>query len=498
LAFVRVKMVSMKKLFLALKRLSLRRKVALFILTSILVGVVSIYFWLFVDLPSIDQLNDGLALPSTRIFDRNGQLLYEILPPEGGRNTTIPLAEIPQHCIDALISTEDSNFYNHPGVDVVGIARALWINVQGGEILAGGSTLTQQLARTLLLDPQQRAERSLRRKLRESILAIQLQNAYSKDQVLELYLNQVYFGNLAYGIEGAAQAYFGKHASELSLAECSLLVGVLQSPATYDPLSNLPAAEERQDVVLGLMVQYGYLTQADADSASRDELQFAASPFPIQAPHFVMAVIQQLDRDYGEYLFRDGLDVTTTVDLNWQQAAQEIVQQQLDYLNHPPLNSRIPANAHNAALIAIDPYTGQILTMLGSPNYFDEDINGAVNATLALRQPGSALKPFTYAAAMNPELAAPFTAATMLLDVETPFITRRLESYTPANFGLVEHGPVLLREALASSFNIPAVEALEYVGIQNMINLASNACWTWHRRTASSRMVAIMFNLFIC
>jgi 1A family penicillin-binding protein len=468
-------MMCMKKLLNALKRLSLRRKIVLFIVTSLLIGIVALYLWLFVDLPSIDRLNDGLALPSTRIFDRNGQLLYEILPSEGGRNTTIPLSDIPQHCVDALIATEDSNFYSHPGVDVVGIARAVWINVRGGEVLAGGSTLTQQLARILLLDPQQRAERSLRRKLRESILAIQLQNVYSKDQILELYLNQVYFGNLAYGIEGAAQAYFGKHASELSLAECSLLVGVLQSPVAYDPLSDLPAAEERQDVVLGLMVQYGYLTQTEADSAARDELQFAASPFPIQAPHFVMAVIQQLERDYGEYLLHDGLDVTTTVDLNWQQAAQEIVQQQLNELNHPPMNIGIPANAHNAALIAIDPYTGQILTMLGSPDYFDANISGAVNATLALRQPGSALKPFTYAAAMNPNLDEPFTAATMLLDVETPFITRRLESYTPANFGLVEHGPVLVREALASSFNIPAVETLEHVGIQNMIDLASNA-----------------------
>lgn len=433
------------------------------------------YFWLFADLPSIDQLQAGLALPSTRIFDRNGQLIYEILPPEGGRNNALPLAQIPQHCIQAVISTEDANFYSHPGVDVVGIARALWINLRGGEVLAGGSTITQQVARNLLLDPQQRAERSLRRKLRESILAIRLQNAYSKEDILALYLNQSYFGNLAYGIEGAARAYFGKSAQELSLAECALLTGLMQSPATYDPLTNRQAAEDRRDVVLGLMVDTGAITQAEASNAKNDVLQFASTPFPIKAPHFVMAVIKQLERLYPEQLYNGGLDVTTTVDLNWQTTAEGIARQQLNALNNPTDPNKVPADAHNAALVALDPFTGHVLTMLGSPDYFDEAIDGAVNASLAIRQPGSALKPFTYAAAMNPALPNPWTAATMLLDVETPFVTRKLESYTPANFGLVEHGPVSLREALASSFNIPAVETLDHIGIPALVGLLKNA-----------------------
>ena len=247
------------------------------------------------------------------------------------------------------------------------------------------------------------------------------------------------------------------------------------NPIGYDPLSDLEAARARQENTLRLMVNHGYISQSQADQSKNDELQFAATRFPIQAPHFVMAVWKQLERDYGDSLYRDGLDVVTTVDLHWTNIAQEIVQQQLNVLNHPPPGKRVSANAHNAALVAIDPFTGQILTMLGSPDYFDESIDGAVNATLALRQPGSALKPFTYATAMNPNRPNPWTPATMLLDVETPFITRKLESYTPANFGLVEHGPVLLREALASSYNIPAVIALEHVGIQNMVSLASNA-----------------------
>ena len=457
--------------------LSRQQKIALIAAIFVVALGIFTYFWLFADLPPIDRLQAGMALPSTRIYDRRGRLLYEIIADTntGGRNTAIPLSAIPQHCINAVISVEDTNFYSHPGVDIAGITRALWINLQGGEILAGGSTITQQVARNLLLDPQQRAERSLRRKLREMILAIQLQNAYSKDEVLSLYLNQSYFGNLAYGIEAAAQAYFGKNAPDLSLAECALLAGLLQSPAVYDPLTNLEAAQARQTLVLDLMARDGHITTAQAEQAKNEELQFAASPFPIEAPHFVMAVIKQLERDYGEALYRDGLDVTTTVDLDWQRTAQEIMQRQLFLLNHPVNPGRVPADANNAALVAIDPHTGQVLTMLGSPDYFDESIDGAVNAALALRQPGSALKPFTYAAALDPTLPDPWTPATLLLDVSTPFVTRRLQSYAPANFAQVEHGPVLIREALASSFNIPAVVTLEHVGIGTMVNLAANA-----------------------
>lgn len=445
---------------------------------TVLVGlIIFAYFWLFADLPPINRIQAGMALPSTRIYDRHGRLLYEIIgdSENGGLNTAIPLDTIPQHCVNAIIATEDANFYSHPGVDLVGVVRALWINLRGGEVLAGGSTITQQVARTLLLDPEQRAERSLRRKLREMILAVELQNAYSKADVLSMYLNQSYFGNLAYGIDAAARAYFGKSAPDLSLAECVLLAGLVQSPAVYDPLTDLDAAKARQSTVLDLMVSAGYITGDAADTARNETLQFAAAPFPIEAPHFVMAVIKQLERDFPEQLIRDGLEVTTTVDLDWTRSAQDIVQRQLDTLNHPIKAGKVSADAHNAALVALDPFTGQILTMLGSPDYFDESIDGAVNAALANRQPGSTLKPFTYAAAMNPEREHPYTAATMLLDIRTPFITRRLESYTPANYAQVENGPVLVREALASSFNIPAVIALNDIGIGTMVELASNA-----------------------
>ena len=442
----------------------------------ILVGA-GLYVWLFHDLPSIDRLQAGMQLPSTQIYDRHGQLLYEVLAGggTGGLSSAIALDNIPRHCVNAAIATEDANYYAHPGVDLVGIVRAAWANVRGGEVVAGGSTITQQVARNLLLDPQERADRTVTRKLREMILALRLQAAYSKDDVLALYLNQSYFGNLAYGIDAAARAYFGRSAPELSLAECAMLIGLLQAPAVYDPLTNPETADARQEVVLNLMAQNGFITQIEAETAARDELQFAASPFPIEAPHFVMAVLKQLERDYPDQLLRGGLRVTTTLDLAWQNTAHRIVNNALSGLNHPGNPSRPAANANNAALVALDPRTGQIYSMIGSPDYFNEDIDGAVNAALALRQPGSALKPFTYAAAMNPNAADPWTAATMILDVRTPFVTRRLESYTPLNFGLVEHGPVSAREALASSLNIPAVIALEHAGIGTMVELAANA-----------------------
>lgn len=433
----------------------------------------ALYAWIFAGLPDVDEIDARLALPSTRIYDRQGRLLYQIADPQTGLNLQVARADVPAWLIKATLATEDANFYRHPGVDWQGIARALWINLRGREVLAGGSTITQQVARNLLLDPQQRAERSLRRKVRESVLALQLTRRYSRDEILMLYLNQTYYGNLAYGVGAAARAYFGKGVEELTLAECAMLAGLPQAPAQYDPLTNPEAAKARQRVVLDLMVRHGFLTQAEADRAYAEALKFAATPFPIEAPHFVTAVWAQLQRDFPDQLLAGGLDVITSLDLDWQHAAEDAARRHLDRLNHPPA-SEPPHNAHNAALVALDPYTGQVLAMLGSPDYFDERIDGAVNAALAPRQPGSALKPFTYAAAFDPQRPAPWTPATMILDVRTPFVTRRLESYTPANFGLVEHGPVLVREALASSYNIPAVVALEHIGVDTLIRLLTS------------------------
>lgn len=432
------------------------------------------YAYVLRGLPPISAVDAGLALPSTRIFDRDGRLLYEIVPDGTGRNTVIPLDAISPHCVNALVATEDATYYQHPGVSFRGITRAVWLNLRGQEVVAGGSTITQQVARNLLLDPHARAERTLRRKLREVVLALRLQRAYTKDEVLALWLNQTDFGNLAFGVDAAARAYFGQSAGTLSLAECALLIGIPQSPPTYDPLTNFENATERQSTVLRLMTEQGMITEGQADIAAAEPLQFAASPYPISAPHAVLEVWRQLEARYPAELYGQGLDVTTTLDLDLHNTALEVVRGQLALLNDTETGNQIPVAAHNAAVVVLDPHTGEVLTMLGSPDYFDDSVSGAMNLALVPRQPGSTLKPFTYALAMDPARSSPWTATQMIVDVRTPFVTRRLESYVPANFDLQEHGPVTLREALASSYNIPVVIALEHIGVTPFIQFMTD------------------------
>ncbi len=438
-------------------------------ITILLVAGGGLYAWLIVDLPSFHDLYAQAIAPSTKIYDRHGRLLYEIIDPHAGKHTPLPLDEIPLHLRQATIATEDANFYTNPGVDLRAILRALIINLRGGEVIAGGSTITQQLARNLLLSPEERVQRTLTRKLRESLLAWRLARAYSKDEILALYLNETYYGNLAYGVEAAAQTYFGKSVGELDLAECTLLAGLPQSPAVYNPLENPQAARERQAVVLELMVKNGYIGEEEARLAKEEQLHFAAVPFPIRAPHFVMYVWGLLEERFGlEGLYRGGLEVYTTLDLDMQEVARSIARRRLAILADRQRRDLPDPNLHNAALVALDPNTGEILAMLGSPDYFDPEIDGAVNCSLAPRQPGSSIKPITYAAAF----ALDYTPATMILDVLTAFLTKEGEPYVPLNYDLTFHGPVLARQALASSYNLPAVKVLDYVGLDSMTALA--------------------------
>nr|MBC7244824.1 penicillin-binding protein 1C [Chloroflexota bacterium] len=424
--------------------------------------------WLLTDLPSQDKLPAGTVAPSTILYDRHGRVLYEIIDPHVGRHQPVPLAEIPLYLRQATVATEDASFYQNPGVDPRAIIRAIYINLRGGEVLSGGSTITQQLARNLLLSPQERAQRTLTRKLRESILAYRLARTFSKDQILELYLNQTYYGNLAYGVEAAARSYFGKAVRDLDLAECALLAGLPQAPATYDPLTNPQAAKNRQRIVLNLMVKNGYISAEQAAAASDEELAFAATPFSIRAPHFVMYVWEILRREYGEeMLYRRGLRVYTTLDVDLQDRARDIARYHLQQLAQS--RSGEPShNVTNAALVALDPHSGEILAMLGSLDYFDPSIDGAVNVALMPRQPGSAIKPLTYAAAF----ARDYTPATMLLDVRSTFITREGDAYVPVNYDRRYHGPVLLREALGSSLNVIAVKVLEHIGVPELVSQA--------------------------
>jgi len=456
------------------QKITRRRRLAVVLGTvaafCLLLGVG--WIWLTFDLPRPGDLPQHVAAASTQILDRHGRLLYEVIDPTWGRHAPVTLDDIPPYLLRATVATEDANFYQHPGVDLRAIVRALWINVQGGQVLSGGSTITQQLARNLLLSPQERVQRTLTRKLRESILAWQLARAYSRDDILALYLNETYYGNYAYGVEAAAQAYFGKHVGELDLAECALLAGLPQAPSVYNPLSDLPAARQRQEVVLGLMVKQGFISQEEAALAAAEPLHFASTPFPIRAPHFVMYVQALLEESLGrQRLEQGGLRVYTTLDLALQETAQRIARRHLARLADTRHGDQ-DRNVHNAALVALDPRSGEILAMLGSPDYFDPSIDGAVNVALALRQPGSSIKPITYAAAFDPTSAAPYTPATLIPDVSTTFITRENRPYTPRNYDSIFHGPVLARRALASSLNIPAVKVLEYVGLEAMTRQA--------------------------
>jgi 1A family penicillin-binding protein len=447
-----------------------------FLIPGVLVlaaGLFGLARWLLTDLPSVNSVAQNLNPPSIRITDRFGRTLYEVLGDQSGRNAVVPLSDIPESLIQASIATEDSSFYQNPGIDLRGILRAAWINLRGGETIAGGSTITQQVARNLLMTANERSERTIKRKLREGILAWQITRRYSKDQILDLYLNQTYYGGMSYGVEAAAQTYFGKPVSELDLAECAMLAGLPQAPNEYNPFTHPEAARQRQQVVLGLMEASGEISHEQRLLAEREPLVLAKQPYPIEAPHFVMMVRSQVDELFTpeEIYQHGGLVVRTTLNLDWQHLAEDAIQRQLQALKYSP--DGLGHNTNNAALVAIDPQNGQILALVGSPNYFDTQDNGAINMAISPRQPGSALKPILYAAALDPSQPNPWTAATMLLDVKTSFVTHDGKSYTPSNYDLKEHGPVLLRDALGSSLNIPAVITMDHVGLPRLFQLAT-------------------------
>lgn len=439
------------------------------ILALILTGAT----WLLVaDLPAPDALLTRVSPDTTKIFDRNGKLLYEILDPLAGRRTRVALHELPANFKNAVVAVEDASFYENSGVDAFGVARAAAQYAQKGVIVSGGSTLTQQLARATLLTRAEKESRTATRKLREMILAWRLTQTFSKDQILEMYLNEVYFGNLAYGAEAAARVYFGKPARDLDLAESAMLAGFIQAPAAYDPYVNFDAARARQHIVLDLMVKRRAITADDAQLARAETLHFKATDKReiMRAPHFVAYVRNLLEQRYGqEVVNRGGLRVTTTLDLDLQERAQAIVQQRIAELKARTRNENAPAyNLNDAALVALKPDSGEILALVGSADYFDESIDGAVNVALALRQPGSAIKPITYAAAF----AMDYSPATVLADVPTTFQTKENEPYAPRNFDRQWHGPLSLRAALATSNNMIAVKVLEHVGLDAMIATA--------------------------
>lgn len=400
---------------------------------------------------------------STHVVDRHGAPLAELW--EEGRRTWVPLEAISQHLIDATIATEDATFYVNLGVDPARIAGAALQNAQQGGVVSGASTITMQLARNLFLGPDSRYAVNMDRKMLEAGLAQELTSLFSKDELLEMYLNLLNYGHLAYGPEAASQVYFAKPAAELTLAEATLLAGIPQQPANLDPLRNFDAARARQRIVLDLMVRHGKLTQAQADAVYAEPISLNPDPDRrvVAAPHFVQYVAQQAQPLAGEHaIARSGLLITTTLDLSMHSAAQEIVAARVAQLQ-PQFD------LSNAALVAIKPGSSEILVMVGSADFADRSIDGQVNVATSPRQPGSAIKPILYATAFEDTLISP---ASVIWDVPVTYTVSAGNVYIPANYDRQFHGPVTARTALASSYNVPAVKLLDAVGVGRMLESA--------------------------
>lgn len=425
-------------------------------LLIVLVGFLS-YYYILKDLPSPTRLNNPTAIPeSSQIFDRNGKLLYTVYSDKN--RTQIPLKEIPKNVQDATIAIEDKDFYKHGAIDVRGITRALVSNISGKPI-QGGSTLTQQLIKSSLLTP----ERSVKRKVKEVVLAFITEVLYSKSQILEMYLNQIPYGGTAYGIEAAAKTFFGKSAKDLTLAEAALLAGLPQSPTLYSPFGSHPEyAKERQELVLSQMREQGYISQKEEENAKKEKLVYKNVSNNILAPHFVLYIKDLMEKKYGKkFTDEGGFKVKTTLDSSIQEFAELAVATEVGKLRF--------ARVSNGAAVVTNPANGDILAMVGSKDYFDSSIDGNVNIALALRQPGSSIKPINYAVG----LLNGYSAATVFVDKEICFPQSAGAAYCPKNYDGKFHGAVTMRESLASSLNIPAVKMLKLNTVEVMMATAS-------------------------
>lgn len=455
--------------------------IALFGLMASLLCLTSVlfvqYYRIARTLPDISDLRQRTSqFETTRILDREGNVLYELLDPSAGRRTYVPLARISPYLVAATIATEDKSFYSHPGFDVLAIARAFVQNLQSGETVSGASTITQQLARNLLFTPEERSEKTYGRKMREAILASEITRRYSKDEILEIYLNEVYYGNLAYGIEAAAETYFNTTADKLTLGQAAFLAGLPQAPAVYDIYTNPEVALKRQRDVLTLMFALSqeegciYVSNApqrvcvDAIAATQAAEEIKNYPFQppvvtMRYPHWVTYVRSLLEAQYDpQTVYRLGYTIYTTLDPAIQDLAQQAVKEQVSKMK--------AQKAHNGALVVIRPSTGEILAMVGSADFYNEAISGQVNMAISPRQPGSAIKPLTYLAAFEKG----WTPATLIWDVPSEFPPSGRPDdprppYRPVNYDGRFHGPVTVRSALANSYNVPAVKTLQFVGI---------------------------------
>jgi 1A family penicillin-binding protein len=413
------------------------------------------YIWFISDLATKEGIMNSNNVGVVLLDDANKPFFTLF---QAKTHAVVPLSDIPKSMQQAVIAIEDKEFYEHNGFSLRGIVRSIVENLKREELSQGGSTITQQLVKIAILSPQ----KSFLRKYQEIFLASEIERRYSKDEILEMYLNSVYFGEGAFGIQSAALTYFGKDAKDLTLAEASLLTGIINSPSRLSPLSNdIKEAKERQQIVLQKMVEQGYITQQQSESTFNTKFTFKSKENDINdiAPHFALMVKDELIKMYGEeYVTRSGLQVKTTLNRAWQEYAERVVENQVNNLRS--------SKASNGAAVAIDPKTGAIKALVGSHNWYDEK-NGKVNMVLAPRQPGSSFKPIVYTKALEEKVVTP---ATVLKDEPKTFE----DGYKPENYDKRFRGQVLVRDALANSLNIPSVEILARLGITRAVDFAND------------------------
>jgi len=431
---------------------------------------LSLFLYLQRTLPDPQAIATRRVGESTKIYDRTGEiLLYDIHGQE--KRTVISWDKIPESVKEAALAAEDDNFYNHKGLDIKGIARAFLTNLRDLKISQGGSTITQQLVKKALLGD----ERTITRKIKEIIYSIEIERRFTKDQILWMYLNQIPYGSNIYGVEEASKDYFGKSALDLSYAEAATLAALIRAPSYYSPYGNhVPELLARKDFILDRMKELGFLNDDELIKAKAQQLTFKKSLEDIAAPHFVIMVKEFLSQEYGEdAIEKGGFKVITTLDANLQSLAEETV------TKYAKINKE-NYKASNAALVSIDPKTGDLLALVGSADYFDIENEGNFNVATALRQPGSAFKPFAYATAFQKG----YTDFTILFDLKTEFNPNcspdavqtkdqfGLDCYHPQNYDGLHRGPVTLRQALSQSLNVPSAKTLYLAGVDDTIDLA--------------------------
>jgi len=424
------------------------------------VAFIGLFVWVANEIPDPNNLLTRHEAETTKIYDRKGEtILFELYGDE--KRTLVELDQISPYAVDATLVAEDRNFYEHKGFSIKGYIRAFLKNFQSGGRGQGGSTITQQFVKNAVLSP----EKTYTRKLKELVMSIAIERRFSKDEILKMYLNEIPYGSVIYGIESAAQTFLGKSASDLTISEGALLAALPQATTYFSPYgSHTDALVTRQRWIIGSMAELGYINQEQADEALADDVlsRIKTPNESITAPHFVFYVREILAQEFGEQLVdRGGLKVITTLDVDRQRAAEEIIDEQYENLGE--------WEATNAALLSFDAKTGDILTMVGSADYDNDEISGKYNSLLGLRQPGSSIKPFIYATAFGKG----YTPNTVLYDVDTSF-----NSYTPRNYDFSEHGPMTMKESLAGSLNIPAVKTLYLAGVNDFISLSENVGYT--------------------